>query len=60
VQTSVQIVAPLAGAYRVRVYESLLGRWADHGVASAESLVRGHVLQIERKGFSLLELTQEA
>lgn len=60
VQTSVQIDFPLAGAYRVRVYESLLRQWADRGVVSAESLARGHVLQIERKGFSLLELTQEA
>ncbi len=60
VDTSVQICAPLAGAYRVRLYESLLGRWTDRGVIAAETFAQGHVLQIERKGFSLLELTQEA
>jgi hypothetical protein len=59
VHTSVQIRVPLAGAYRVRVYESLLGQWNDRGVVTAEAFQRGHVLQIEGKGFSLLELTQE-
>lgn len=59
VHASVRLGVTLSGAYRARVYESLLGRWVDHGVLTAEALARGHVLQIERKGFSLLELTQE-
>ncbi len=60
VNTSIRLDLPLSGTYRVRVYESLLGRWDDHGVATAEALQRGRVLQIERRGFSLLELRQES
>ena len=43
----------------MRRYDSLLGRWQDRGLVSADEIRRGHVLQIEHKGFSLLELTQE-
>lgn len=59
VNVSLRLTTPLSGSYRVRVYQSLLGGWADRGLLSAESLAGGHVLQIERKGFSLLEIIQE-
>ncbi len=59
ISTSLQVEAPLSGAYRARVYESLLGGWVDRGLIPAERLQQGHVLRIERKGFTLLELTQE-
>ena len=59
VNTSIRLDVPLSGAYRVRLYESLLGQWTDRGVITAETLRRGHVLQIERMGFSLLEIQQE-
>lgn len=59
VNTSLRVHVPLSGAYRARIYESLLGEWADRGLLSAERLAQGHVLKIERKGFTLLELTQE-
>ncbi len=59
VNTSLQIGVPLSGQYRTRLYESLLGQWVDRGLLSAENFQQGHVLQIERKGFCLLELTQE-
>ena len=59
VNTSLRVGVPLSGSYRTRLYESLLGEWADRGLLPAESLVQGHVLKIERKGFCLLELTQE-
>jgi len=59
VNTSLRVGVPLSGAYRARVYESLLGEWTDRGLVPAERLAQGHVLKIERKGFSLLELTQE-
>ncbi len=59
VNTSLRVSIPLSGSYRMRVYESLLGRWADGGLVSAEHLTQGSVLKIERKGFNLLELTQE-
>ena len=57
--TSIRMDVPLSGAYRVRLYESLLGQWTDRGVVTAETFRRGHVLQIERMGFSLLEIQQE-
>ena len=59
VNTSLCVRVPLSGAYRARVYESLLGEWVDRGLLSAERLASGHVLKIERKGFTLLELNQE-
>jgi hypothetical protein len=59
VNTSLCVHAPLSGAYRARIYESLLGEWVDRGLLSAERLAKGHILKIERKGFTLLELTQE-
>ena len=59
VTTSVRVLCGLSGSYRLRRYDSLLGHWQDGGLVPAEHLRRGHVLEIERKGFSLLELTQE-
>ena len=59
VNTSLQVGVPLSGQYRTRLYESLLGQWVDRGLLSAAHLQQGHVLQIERKGFCLLELMQE-
>ena len=59
VSTSIQVNAPLSGAYRARIYESLLGGWVDRGLLPAAQLQQGHVLRIERKGFCLLELQQE-
>ncbi|MBV9852537.1 MAG: hypothetical protein JO250_22965 [Armatimonadetes bacterium] len=59
INTSIRVNVPLSGAYRVRIYESLLGQWLDRGVIPAERLRQGHVLQIERMGFSLLEMQQE-
>ena len=59
VNTSVRIGVPLSGQYRTRLYESLLGEWVDKGLLPAAQLQQGRVLRIERKGFCLLELTQE-
>jgi glycogen debranching enzyme len=59
VNTSLKIGVPLSGQYRTRLYESLLGEWIDRGLLPAAQLQHGHVLRIERKGFCLLELTQE-
>jgi len=58
--TSICVDLPdLQGSFRLRHYDSLLGRWQDHGLIHADDIRRGHVLQIGHKGFSLLELTQE-
>jgi len=49
----------LSGAYRLRVYDSLLGHWAAQGLVPAAKLRQGLTMQIEQQGFWLLELTQE-
>jgi len=60
VTTSVRVQADLSGSYRLRQFDSLLGVWQDQGVLPASRFEDGYVLQIERKGFSLLELTKSA
>lgn len=57
--TSVRVLCSLSGSYRLRRYDSLLGHWQGGGLVPAEHLRQGHVLEIEREGFSLLELAQE-
>lgn len=59
VTTSIRIDRPLAGSFRLRRFDSLLGEWRDRGRLTAEDVQRGYVLQVEQKGFSLLELTQD-
>jgi hypothetical protein len=60
VTTSLATDLGLSGSYRVRHYDSLLGRWVDD-VTFLESaqLQRGIPLTLERRGFVLLDL-QEA
>jgi len=60
VTTSVRVNDALSGSYRLRQFDSLIGQWQDRGLRPAAQFTDGCVLQIERKGFSLLELTQEA
>ena len=60
VTTSVRVRDGLSGSYRLRQFDSLLGVWQDRGLFPPEQFSDGYVLEIERKGFSLLELTQEA
>lgn len=56
--TSVRVLADLNGSYHLRQFDSLFGTWQDRGLLPASRFQEGYVLQIERKGFSLLELTQ--
>jgi hypothetical protein len=58
--TALRVERDLEGSYRLRMYDSLAARWVDRGIAPAEQLRRGIVLHIERKGFWLIEVTQEA
>jgi hypothetical protein len=60
VVTSLRVTAEVSGAYRLHVFDSLLGHWKDRGVAQAALLRQGIVLQLERKGFWLIEAIQEA
>jgi hypothetical protein len=57
--TALRVEIDLEGSYRLRIYDSLVARWVDRGAVPAEQLRRGIVLQIERKGFWLLEVAQE-
>jgi len=49
---------PPAGPYRLRAYDSMARRWGDDEPADAGRLRRGVTVQIERKGFYLIELTR--
>lgn len=58
--TSVRLDCPLAGEYQLRIYESLLGQWIQTDeLLPSEQIQRGITLQIERKGFCVVELMQE-
>lgn len=46
----------LAERYRVRAYDSLAGTWQDEPAIEGAALRRGIILDMERKGFRLLEL----
>jgi len=58
--TSLKVDCPLQGRYRVRTYSSLLGRWLEEDrLLPGDELGRGLIVTLERRGFALLELTQE-
>lgn len=60
VTSAMRVARPLAGAYHLRSYDSLLGQWIDHpDLLPAERISRGLTVNIERGGFWLLELRQE-
>jgi hypothetical protein len=60
VTTSLRFVGPLSGQYRLRSFDSLIGIWEESdGLVSSDELARGIPIQIERKGFRLLDLRQE-
>jgi hypothetical protein len=51
--------ADITGAYRWRVFNSLIGRWQEtDDLLSAERLRTGITLQLERNGFWVLDLKQ--
>lgn len=59
--TSVRLECPLDGEYQLRIYESLLGEWTENEkLLPAAQLQRGITLHIERQGFCVVELMQEA
>ena len=60
ITTSLQTELSLSGRYRLRTYNSLLGRWNDEdGLLSPKDIERGITTKLERKGFCVLELRQE-
>ncbi|MDQ2992511.1 MAG: hypothetical protein M3R30_06820 [Candidatus Eremiobacteraeota bacterium] len=50
----------LSGSYAVRSFNSLRGAWVDGQAVGAAELAKGIPLQLEQKGFCVLELSQEA
>ena len=59
VTTALRIDMELRGSYRMRSFNSLRGAWTDSGSLGADELQRGIALELERKGFWVVELEQE-
>jgi hypothetical protein len=60
VVTSLRIQCDIHGSYRLRSYNSLLGRWIEHDdLVPADELQQGIMATVERDGFCLLDLKQE-
>ena len=57
--TAVRIHRPLTGSYRLRDFDSLRGEWNDRGLLPASEFRQGRVVQVEQRGFCLLELTPQ-
>ncbi len=47
------------GSFAVREYNSLRHAWRDGGVVSSQELARGIPLELDRKGFCVLELSAQ-
>ncbi|MDQ6857562.1 MAG: GH116 family glycosyl hydrolase [Chloroflexota bacterium] len=59
VTTGLSVAGELSGAYRWRVFDSLIGRWQEsEELISADRLHNGIALQLERRGFWVLDLKQ--
>lgn len=60
VTTAVRCTCDLAGKYRLRTYNSLLGQWTERDeLVDAAELERGLPVKMERKGFCVLDLRLE-
>ncbi len=59
VTTSLQFLENLSGALSSRFYSSLRGEWIERTVTGDE-LFRGIPIQIDRKGFSVIELRRHS
>jgi hypothetical protein len=58
--TTLLVEAEVSGIYNLRVYDSLLGHWTNKAHIPADQLRQGIVFQLERKGFWMVEVTQQA
>lgn len=59
VTTALRFDSDTAGSYRMRFFNSLRNAWTDGISLSSEKLKRGIALELERKGFWIVELEQE-
>ncbi|HEY5426567.1 MAG TPA: hypothetical protein VIJ77_08470 [Candidatus Tumulicola sp.] len=60
ITTAVGLNSRLAGRYATRVFNSLRGDWLEGRSTDAADLRRGVAIEIDAKGFCVLELRQEA
>lgn len=60
ISTSVTVGGTVAGRYAVKLFNSLRGGWVDGASIDSRILRRGIPLQIDGKGFCVIELRQEA
>ncbi|MGH2448263.1 MAG: MGH1-like glycoside hydrolase domain-containing protein [Chloroflexota bacterium] len=60
VSTAVSIDCSLAGSYKLRTLNSLIGHWTEHSdLVSGHELQRGLTLALQRKGFWVLDIRQQ-
>lgn len=59
VATAVTLDLPLSGSYSAKTFNSLRGAWVDGEVIAGKTLRRGISVEIDGKGFCVLELRQE-
>lgn len=60
IMAALRVQLKLAGSYRKRFFNSLVGRWEeDAGLLPADRLRQGIVLELERHGFWIFDLRQE-
>jgi hypothetical protein len=58
--TLVRVAAQISGSYHLRTYNSMLGQWIETDErVPADCLRRGLSVDLERRGFAVLELQQE-
>lgn len=60
ITTSVRVHLALDGAYRLRIFDSLIGEWTHRDdLLKPADIERGITVKLERKGFCVLDLAQE-
>lgn len=57
--TAISVDLPLSGSYALKSFNSFRGEWVDDKALSAAQLRCGIPVQLDRKGFCVLELRQE-
>lgn len=59
ITTAVSVDLPLRGSYSLKSFNSMRGEWVENGEVASTALRRGLPMQLDRKGFCVLELRQE-
>ena len=60
ITTAVYVNLKLDDQYTVRSYSSLSGEWVESGMRDSRDLRNGLAVELDRKGFSVIELRPEA